>query len=399
MYGSQDANSGSFIANTPSKTQVSGFSHSVAGSSTKCQIHAGSAYPARGTPNNVACMVRANSPTRLVSSEVSSGVDLQSSCKLNSSASGAFPTGSPQHVFQEEVRKELHAQAKKLAQVEETIRSDMRAQTATMMESVMSKQREFASRMKEIVAAEEIVTEQVRARSAVVADLEVRMIDMAMSISALRGDFEKISKSQNNPIPMSTLQEDAEQEFLARLDEVMEREATARKQLEQKISTRFNSVMVELVGRQTSSLANLLSKSASASGVREEGALDDIQSGNFQFQCRLLEQQVTALCTAVSTLVEKCPESSGDFPAAYAGVQSQAPLSVRSISFEGDSFDGNATPDLLTATSVFANVALDEQQQLSAATSQSMVHSEGTDSITQGTQPMTRLLANSRPAG
>jgi len=374
MYGIQDPNSGSFIANTPSKTQVSGFSHSVAGSSTKCQIHTGSAYPARGKPNNLACMVRANSPTRLVSSEVSSGVDLQSSCKLNSSASGAFPTGSPQHVFQEEVRKELHAQAKKLVQVEETIRSDMRAQTATMMESVMSKQREFANCMQEIVAAEEIVTEQVRARSAVVADLEVRMIDMAMSISGLRGDFENISKSQNNPIPMSTLQEDAEQEFLARLDEVMEREATARKQLEQKISTRFNSVMVELVGRQASSLANLVSKSASASGVREEGALDDIQSGNFQFQCRLLEQQVTALCTAVSTLVEKCPES-----------------------FEGDSFDGNAAPDLLAATSVFANVALDEPQQLCATTSQSMVHSEGTDSTTQGIQPMTRLLANSRP--
>jgi len=272
----------------------------------------------------------------------------------------------------------------------------MRAQTATMMESVMSKQREFASRMKEIVAAEEIVTEQVRARSAVVAVLEERMIDMAMSISALRGDFEKISKSQNNPIPMSTLQEDAEQEFLARLDEVLEREATARKQLEQKISTRFNSVMVELVGGQASSLANLVSKSASASGVREEGALDDIQSGNFPFQCRLLEQQVTALCTAVSTLVEKCQDSSGDFPSTYVGVQGQAPLSVRSISFEGDSFDGNAAPDLLAATSVFANVALDEQQQLCAATSQSM---EGTDSATQGTQRMTRFLANSRPAG
>merc|ERR1719219_2014746 len=99
---------------------------------------------------------------------------------------------------------------------------------------------------------------------------------MAVSINALRGDFEKISKSQNNPIPMSTLQEDAEQEFLARLDEVLEREATARKQLEQKISTRFNSVMVELVGRQASSLTNLVSRSSS--GGQEENAVDDIQS-------------------------------------------------------------------------------------------------------------------------
>merc|ERR1719480_659315 len=97
------------------------------------------------------------------------------------------------------------------------------------------------------------------------------MIDMAMSISALRGDLERLSKGQSSSIAMSTLQEDAEQEFLARLDEVLEREATARMQLEQKIASRVDSVMIELVGKlsaqmsaQTNSLANLVSKSANS---------------------------------------------------------------------------------------------------------------------------------------
>jgi len=266
-------------------------------------------------------MVRAtNSPTRLLSAEAGS-VDVQPGA-LNSSASGAFPPtiklpSSPQNqqqqqqqqAFQEEVRRELQAHARKLLQVEESIKSDVRAQIATMSESVMSKQREFANRMQEIVAAEEIVTEQVRARSAVVADLEVRMIDMAISISALRGDLERLSTGQSGTIAMSTLQEDAEQEFLARLDEVLEREAAARQQLEQKISARLNAVMVELVGRmsvQTSSLASLVNRPAS--GGQEDSAVDEIQSGNFQFQCRLMEQQVSTLCAAVSTLFDRCPE-------------------------------------------------------------------------------------------
>jgi len=412
-HGSQDANNGNIIPNTPSMTQVSGFSHSLVGNSTKGQIRSGYAYAPRGAQNSVASMLRVNSPTRLVSAEIASSVDVPPACTLQSSSSGFFPAAtrpsSPQpqqqqqqpqqlqqqHVFQEEVRRELQAHAMKLAQVEEAIRSDMRVQTTTVMESVMSKQREFASRMQEIVAAEEMVIEQVRARSVAVSELEVRMVDMAMSVSALRGDFDKFYKSQSNPITMSTLQEDAEQEFLARLDEVLEREATARRQLEQKISNHLNSVMVQLVGKQANSLVSLVNTSANC---RRESAVDDIQSGNVQFQCRLLEQQVTTLCAAMSSLMDKCPESSEE-SAAYIGDRGPE---QRSISFEGDSFDGgNTTPDLLTATSVFANVAMDEPEQLCTAASQHMVNREGTDSITQvtvqQTQPMKRLLTGSRP--
>merc|ERR1712156_1243489 len=133
--------------------------------------------------------------------------------------------------------------------------------------------------------------------------------------------------------------------------------------------------MVQLVGKQANSLVNMVNTSANCG---RENAVDDIQSGNVQFQCRLLEQQVTALCTAMSSLMEKCPESSEE-SAAYTGDRGPAPLS---ISFEGDSFDGgNTTPDLLAATSVFANVALDEPEQLCTAASQHAVNREGTDSI------------------
>merc|ERR1712129_319818 len=177
----------------------------------------------------------------------------------------------------------------------------------------------------------------------------------------------------SSPIAMSTLQEDAEQEFLARLDEVLEREATARKQLEQKISARFNAVMGELVGRlniQPNSLAN--SANRSANGGQEESAADDIQSGNFRFQCRLLEHQVATLCAAVSTLADRCPEEA-TVPTCIRG---QVSLSGRSNSLGGDSFDGNATLDPLTATAVFANVALDEPQQLCHAASHGSVNCE-----------------------
>merc|ERR1712008_311989 len=70
----------------------------------------------------------------------------------------------------------------------------------------------------------------------------------------------------------------------------------------------------------------------------------------------LLEQQVATLCGAVSTLVDKGPEEA-TVPTCIRG---QASFSGRSNSFEGDSFDGNAMLDPLTATAVFANVALDE---------------------------------------
>jgi len=151
--------------------------------------------------------------------------------------------------LRDEFRAECQAQVQMLRRVEEMLRGELQ----TCMKNVLGAVRAEAAERLEAAARMEkgwrnSLKEEVTVRRAVVAHVEARIGDFAATIETMHGELQKATESLNTEF-MPTLQENPNEEHLARLDEALDREASARQELEKYFSSRFEVVAQQLFMR------------------------------------------------------------------------------------------------------------------------------------------------------
>jgi len=131
--------------------------------------------------------------------------------------------------LREEVRTEYQAQSRMLCQIDAVLRRELQTCRKVMFDLVMA----------EMEKARESLKEESAERKALADQVDSRFTKLADSIAEL-GEEDNSHKLSQAADVMSTLAEDTEQEFLARLDEALESESFARRELERSLSARLD---------------------------------------------------------------------------------------------------------------------------------------------------------------
>merc|ERR1719433_574429 len=148
--------------------------------------------------------------------------------------------------IREEFRTECQGQ---VGRVEEALREELQTCRKDVLDAVKA---EAAERLESAARMEKdrhaALKEEATVRRAVATHLETRLGKLAASIETVRAELQKVVESRHAE-GMPTLQENSNEEHLARLDEALEREALARQELERSLSSRFEVVAQQLFTR------------------------------------------------------------------------------------------------------------------------------------------------------
>jgi len=130
--------------------------------------------------------------------------------------------------------------------VEEALREELQTCRKEVLDAVKA---EAAERLESAARMEKdrhsALKEEATVRRAVATHLETRLTKVAASIETVHAELQKVAESRHAEV-MPTLQENSNEEHLARLDEALEREALARQELERSLSFRFEVVAQQL---------------------------------------------------------------------------------------------------------------------------------------------------------
>jgi len=148
--------------------------------------------------------------------------------------------------LREEFRAECQAQVQMLRRVEEILRGELQTCRENVLDAVKA---EAAERLEAAARMEKdwrtSLKEEATVRRAVATHLETRLGEFTATIEVMSAELQ----SQKATEVMPTLQENSNEEHLARLDEALEREALARQELENSLSSRFEAVAQKLFTR------------------------------------------------------------------------------------------------------------------------------------------------------
>lgn len=200
--------------------------------------------------------------------------------------------------LREEVRTEYQAQSRMLCQIDAVLRRELQTCRKVMFDLVMAEMEKARASLKEEADERKALADQV----------DSRFTELADTIAEL-GEEDNPHKLGQAPDIMSTLAEDTEQEFLARLDEALETESFARRELERNLSGRL-----DLLSHQVLECCDLIKQALFDEQLQGVIRASD---NSLRFRMQQLQRRMEHLssvvkCKVVSTPPRRSPTATSD---------------------------------------------------------------------------------------
>jgi len=200
--------------------------------------------------------------------------------------------------LREEVRTEYQAQSRMLCQIDAFLRRELQTCRKVMFDLVMA----------EMDKAKASLKEEADERKALADQVDLRLTELADTIAEL-GEEDNPNHLGQAPDVMSTLAEDTEQEFLARLDEALESESLARRELERNLSGRL-----DLLSHQVLECCDLIKQALFDEQIQGVIKASDhsLRFRMQQLQRRMEHLSSVVKCKVVSTPPRRSPTATSD---------------------------------------------------------------------------------------